>query len=79
MTKDNIIPFVDPLLPKVLKKCIEENMVSTARIQKLFSLPYARAVRLIVVMVERGYVSYEQNKILITKEEYSKIFGEEND
>ena len=68
------------LLADVLKYCITENMVSKFKLQKIFSLTYLRVTNLIEYMTEIGYISQEQDskemKILMTKEEYNKEFGD---
>lgn len=70
---------LDPILPNALKMAIEQNSISTTFVQRNFSIGYPRAARIIDQMEERGYISQangaQPRKILITKEEFEKLFG----
>lgn len=67
----------DPLLLQALKLCIEADNVSTAFIQRKFLIGYPRAARMIDQMEALGFIAGEvPRKILITKEEFAKRFGD---
>lgn len=72
----------DELCYKALKVCIEKNLASTSLIQRTFPIGYLRACKLIDWMEEKGYVSpsfdSEPRKVLITIEEFNKIFNDTN-
>lgn len=77
LSDDMKIIDADPLLLQALKLCIEEDNVSTAFIQQKFIIGYPRAARMVDQMECLGFIAGEvPRKILITKEEFAKRFGD---
>lgn len=73
---------LDPLLPEVLKMIIEEGTASVSMIQRRFPVGYPKAGKIIDQLEQLKYISKPDgsNKprtVLITMEEYNKIFGKE--
>ena len=77
LSDDMKIIDADPLLLQALKLCIEADNVSTAFIQRKFIIGYPRAARMVDQMECLGFITGEApRKILITKEEFAKRFGD---
>ena len=69
----------DELLPKALKLCIENNLVSATFIQKKLGISWSRASKIIDQMEERAYISgVESNrrKVYMSIDEFNEIFGD---
>lgn len=70
----------DKLRYKALKLCIEKNTASVSLFQRTFPIGYIRSCKLIDWMESKGYVSVDvgsrPRKVLITQEEFDKIFNE---
>ncbi len=71
---------LDPLFQQALKKCIEKGNANATFIRRQFQIGYPRAARIVDQMEDAGFVSEMdikfQRKILITMEEFEKIFEE---
>lgn len=77
---DVVRTTMEPLVPKVLKYFIENNQASTSLIQRKFVVGYQKAARIMDQLQDANYISppdgSKPRQILITMEEYLKIFGE---
>lgn len=72
----------DALLPQVVRYAVENGKISISAIQRYFAIGYCRAGRILDWMEERGYVTpfaegTTGREVLITEEEYKKLFEEE--
>lgn len=79
-TESSKIENMDALLPQALYICIENGFASTIVVQQKLSIGYPRAARIIDQMEELGYISDStegrQRQVLISKEEFIKIYGD---
>lgn len=70
----------DPLLPQVLKACIDAKVASATMIRRRFAIGYPRAGRIIDQMEDAGYISsadgVKPRTVYITEEEFHQIFGD---
>lgn len=70
----------DPLLPQVLKACIDAKVASATMIRRRFAIGYPRAGRIIDQMEDAGYISsadgVKPRTVYITEEEFEQIFGD---
>lgn len=70
----------DELRYKALKLIVEKDAASVSMFQRSFPIGYIRSCKLIDWMESKGYVSEgggsTQRKVLITKEEFEKLYGE---
>lgn len=77
---DNVETDEEELRYRALKLCVEMNEASVSMLQRKFPIGYIKACKLIDWMEDKGYVSVSEGskprKILITKEEFDKIFTE---
>ena len=69
------------LVKLATKECILAKKVSISLLQRKLNIGYMRASRLLDVLIEKGFVSNEQNnlaqrKVLITKNDFENIFNE---
>lgn len=72
----------DALLPQVVRYAVENGKISISAIQRYFAIGYCRAGRILDWMEEKGYVTpfaegTTGREVLITEEEYKKLFEEE--
>ena len=72
----------DEVFADALLFVIDSGMASISKLQRRFRLGYSRAARIVDVMEARGYVSKADSmnrprSVLITKEEYYDIYGED--
>lgn len=75
---------MDPLTSRVMAYAIKTKQISTSTIQRRFAIGYARAARIIDDMEDRGFIgpstgSYKPRDILMTEEEFKKVFGPSDD
>lgn len=71
----------DPLMKEALRNVIKSNNVSVSKLQRMFSIGFNRAGRMVDQMEAAGYVSAKDNKnnrvIFITQQEFEEKFGED--
>ena len=71
----------DPLMKEALRNIIKSNNVSVSKLQRMFSIGFNRAGRMVDQMEAAGYVSAKDNKnnrvIFITQQEFEEKFGED--
>ena len=75
------IPFYDKeLIKKAMRYAIPSNTISISMLQRKLEIGFPKAGKIIDALVEMGYVSETVNgtfrEILMTKEEFEKIFSE---
>ena len=70
----------DELLPRVLDYIVNEESISTSKLQRVFSIGYNRAARIIEELEKRQYISpargSKPRKVFLTQEELDKLLGE---
>ncbi len=70
----------DELLPLALKLSIEMGQTSVTMIRRKLDIGYPRAARIVDQMEEEGYITsadgIKARRVLITMEEFKKLFGE---
>jgi len=73
----------DELLPKAVQVIMEQGSASISMLQRRLRIGYARAARLIDIMEQQKIIGrYEGSKprqILITQEQYSRIFKQDDE
>ncbi len=70
----------DEILPRVLDYIVNEETTSTSKLQRVFSIGYNRAARIIEQLEKKQYISpahgSKPRKVFLTQEELDKIRGE---
>ena len=71
----------DPYFVQVLKYTVEMGAVSISRLQRVFSLGYNRAARIVDKMESKGYVEPQtagkkERAALITMEQFNALYGD---
>lgn len=70
----------DELLPRVLDYIVNEESTSTSKLQRIFSIGYNRAARIIEELEKKQYISpargSKPRKVFLTQEQLDKIRGE---
>ena len=71
----------DPLMVDALRNVIKTNNVSVSKLQRIFSIGFTRAGRIVDQMEAAGFVSPKDSKnnrvIFITQQEFEEKFGED--
>lgn len=71
----------DPLMVDALRNIIKTNNVSTSKLQRIFSIGFTRAGRIVDQMESAGFISPKDSKnnrvIYITQQEFEEKFGED--
>lgn len=71
----------DPLMVDALRNIIKTNNVSTSKLQRIFSIGFTRAGRIVDQMEAAGFISPKDSKnnrvIYITQQEFEEKFGED--
>ena len=71
----------DPLMVDALRNIIRSNNVSTSKLQRIFSIGFTRAGRIVDQMEAAGFISPKDSKnnrvIYITQQEFEEKFGED--
>lgn len=73
----------DPMFAQAVKLAIDSGSISISMLQRKLYLGFPRAAKLLDMMEARGFISQpapgnKQREILITKEEYDKLFSDDN-
>ena len=70
----------DELLPRVLEYIVNEETTSTSKLQRVFSIGYNRAARIIEELEKKQYISpahgSKPRKVFLTEEELDKVQNE---
>ena len=70
----------DELLPRVLEYIVNEETTSTSKLQRVFSIGYTRAARIIEELEKKQYISpahgSKPRKVFLTEEELDKMQNE---
>ena len=73
----------DDLLADAIATVVQMGTASTSMLQRRLRVGYTRAGRLIDVMAARGLVSQSEGsksrEVLITREQYRELFGEDGE
>ncbi len=72
----------DPLFADALLSVIDIGQASISKLQRVFRIGYSRAARIVDQMEEKGYIgptdaSNKPRAVLITREEYFQLYGED--
>ncbi len=71
----------DPLMVDALRNVIKTNNISTSKLQRIFSIGFTRAGRIVDQMETAGFISPKDSKnnrvIYITQQEFEEKFGED--
>ncbi len=71
----------DPLMIDALRNVIKTNNVSTSKLQRIFSIGFTRAGRIVDQMETAGFISPKDSKnnrvVYITQQEFEEKFGED--
>ncbi len=71
----------DPLMKEALRNVIRSNNVSASKLQRMFSIGFTRAGRIVDQMEAAGFISAKDSKnnrtIFITQQEFEEKFGED--
>ena len=80
--REEVAEEYDPRLPEAIEIVIEAGQASTSMLQRRMRVGYARAGRLIDEMEQRGVISEadgsKPRNVLITREQFNEMFGEED-
>lgn len=70
----------DELLPQILEYIVNEESISTSKLQRVFSIGYNRAARIIEQLEKKQYISpahgSKPRKVFLTEEELDKMMDE---
>ena len=74
---------IDDTFIKALKFCVTSNQASVSMIQRRFPIGYMKACKIIDWMENMNYVTQSEGskprKVLLSKEEFIKTYGEIDD
>ncbi len=76
LTKQDLDNF-DVLTYDILKYAVDENNISIATIQRVFTIGYPRAEKIITFLANNGFISKEgyPREIYITQKQFSSNFN----